>query len=106
MTRVPIPIKTPDHRIVGYLSDFDQFEAQSFSRKIDPFKIVQASLHQCLHHFSQWLSRDLNAPRIQIVSNDQFAPPSWQVFDPRSRRTFTFATEADVRNWLEQRYYQ
>lgn len=30
----------------------------------------------------------------------------WRVYDPRSDRRHTFSSEAEVRGWLDRRYYQ
>lgn len=31
---------------------------------------------------------------------------SWNVYDPTTKESASFATEAEVRSWLEQRYYR
>ncbi|MGJ3245314.1 MAG: hypothetical protein ACFE0I_04475 [Elainellaceae cyanobacterium] len=43
-------------------------------------------------------------PRIWKVA-DAKGNPYWRVYDPASDRMTTLASEAEVRIWLEQRYY-
>jgi hypothetical protein len=38
-------------------------------------------------------------PKIQQISED-----NWRVYDPQSNRTLSFASEQEVRVWLDERY--
>lgn len=46
-----------------------------------------------------------NDPQIRL----EYSPSGneyWHVYDPTTGKAETFATEADVRVWVEQRYHQ
>ena len=46
-----------------------------------------------------------NDPQIKL----KYSPSGheyWHVYDPTTGKAETFATEADVRVWIEQRYHQ
>lgn len=51
-----------------------------------------------------WLTRDPNQPHItqtQLASGEFV----WHVYDPHTANRASFTSEAEVRAWLDQRYY-
>lgn len=53
----------------------------------------------------QELTRDRNAPRI-AKNYDAEGQAHWHVYDPYSGQRFTYLSESEVREWLDNRYSQ
>lgn len=49
------------------------------------------------------LTYDSNAPRISMIETGH-GEPMWTVYDPLTQERATYATEQEVRAWLERRY--
>lgn len=60
-----------------------------------------AWLRRLLHDLVTHFARD---PQITI-SRDRAGKPTFTAYDPVDLRTHTFATETELRVWLDQRYY-
>jgi hypothetical protein len=50
------------------------------------------------------LSADPNQPRVRSYRSHA-GEMVWDAYDPRSGRSFTCTSEAEMRAWLESRYY-
>lgn len=57
---------------------------------------------QVLSRFLQFLSPK-NEPTVSQIWRD--GQQVWRVYDPQTQEKMTFATETEVRSWLESRYY-
>lgn len=64
---------------------------------------------------SSWLTRLFSVTARLMSSFDEpevwhvktlAGHDQWRVYDPLTRRSATFGSEAEIRIWLEQRYYQ
>lgn len=76
-------------------------------RELEGFSKKQ-KLGSLVSHIFQVLIAKLsggNDPQIKL----KYSPAGheyWYVYDPTTGKAETFATEADVRVWVEQRYHQ
>jgi hypothetical protein len=62
------------------------------------------ALQESVHHFMTALAGSQEPHVSKIQHRDGHI--TWAVSDPMTGYRNTFATEQDVRVWLEQRYYQ
>ena len=58
-------------------------------------KIFQGVIHAltCGHELQVWQKKDRNGNAY------------WQAFDPKTRKFTSLSSEAEMRIWIEQRYY-
>ncbi len=79
----------------------EYWELESFSKKQKPAESLVSRIFQAL---VAKLSSG-NDPQIKL----RYSPSGheyWHVYDPTNGKAEIFATEADVRVWVEQRYHQ
>ncbi|AFY90329.1 MAG: hypothetical protein CLLPBCKN_008036 [Chroococcidiopsis cubana SAG 39.79] len=63
---------------------------------IESFKAIIEKLIQALtrsHELQVWRKKDRNGNAY------------WQAFDPKTRKSTSLSSEAEMRIWIEQRYY-
>ncbi|MBD2304849.1 hypothetical protein H6G17_04895 [Chroococcidiopsis sp. FACHB-1243] len=63
---------------------------------IESFKAIIEKLIQTLtrgHELQVWRKKDRNGNAY------------WQAFDPKTRKSTSLSSEAEMRIWIEQRYY-
>lgn len=84
---------------------------------------MSAWLHSTFHHaasspehettrfnwqsVSEWLAEHLatsDDPQV-VQKHDRHGQLYWEVYDPHTNREFRSTSEAEVRQWLEERYY-
>lgn len=67
--------------------------SQSLSEKLQ--KIFQGVIYALTrgHELQVWRKKDRNGNAY------------WQAFDPKTRRSTSLSSEAEMRIWIEQRYY-
>jgi uncharacterized protein (DUF2147 family) len=53
----------------------------------------------------EWFTADRSQPRVQSYRS-QSGEWVWDAFDPCSGKSYTCASEAEMRVWLESRYYR
>ena len=58
----------------------------------------QKEISQLCQRFVTFLAGNFE-PKVQRISNN-----NWRVFDPKTNRSIRFASEQEVRVWLEERY--
>lgn len=98
-------MKTSSHLVVGQAFD-EACEREALNRIRQTRKpITKQILRSTLANLVRFLTRNPNEPRVRKVV-DRMDNTTWQVYDPQSLQSLTFDQEADVRQWLEQRYYQ
>jgi Cdc6-like AAA superfamily ATPase len=64
---------------------------------------INSALKRIVQRFVQFLSSG-NEPEIW-TKTDRYGNIIWQAYDPISRRSVSRRSEAEMREWLEQRYY-
>lgn len=82
------------------LSLTEYWELESFNKKQKPESLVSRIFQTLIAKLSSG-----NDPQIKL----KYSPSGheyWQVYDPITAKAETFATETDVRVWVEQRYHQ
>ncbi|MGL5922353.1 hypothetical protein [Chroococcidiopsis sp.] len=63
---------------------------------VENFKVILEKLVRALtrgHELQVWRKKDRNGN------------PYWQAFDPKTRKSTSLSSEAEMRIWIEQRYY-
>jgi len=80
------------HQIIPYSQNKNQ-----------PQKIQQI-LHQAWYNLVDYFTR-LPEPKVVKTSNHR-GETLWKVYDPYTNASAEFASEAEVRMWLDQRHYQ
>ncbi|MBD2103346.1 hypothetical protein H6F94_21025 [Leptolyngbya sp. FACHB-261] len=65
-------------------------------------------LFQGFQEFWQYLLRAImNRSELQIWQGlDRFGNVCWHIYDPKTGRSLQADSEAEVRTWIEQQYYQ
>jgi hypothetical protein len=77
-------------------ADYLELEGFKPQKKIRIWsRVFQALMDQFIHS---------NEPQITLKRHAD--REYWHVYDPTTQKATTLTTEADVRVWLEQRYYQ
>lgn len=97
-------MKTSTHLLVGHA--FDQAinrEAGNRERQ-SRNQADKSAVRSALTHLMQMLLRDPNEPRVHQVV-DRFGKVHWNIYDPQVQQSLSLDHEAEVRQWLEQRYY-
>lgn len=98
-------MKTSTHFVVGYAFD-ELLHQESLDRARQARKRNKLGvLRSALTHLMQTLLRDPNEPHIREIV-DRTGDTHWNVYDPQGQRSLTFDSELEVRQWLDQRYYQ
>ncbi len=81
---------------------------QETAKPVAPARPSWAGVKTHLGQWGQHLVRALASsqePQI-LQKRDRQGQSYFQVYDPVSQSHHRFATEADLRTWLDQRYYQ
>lgn len=98
-------MKTSTHLLVGHAFDH-AIDREALNRiRQSQQGAWKSKLRSALNTLTQWLLRDPNEPRVKQAV-DRFNSVYWTVYDPQVRQSLTFSSEAEVRQWLDQRYYQ
>lgn len=85
-------------------SDFDPTYAEQNSRIYQLWTCSKARLQQVAHSFLKYCVGS-SEPRISAL-RDRQGNPYFVAYDPVDNRRHSFASEVELRVWLEQRYYQ
>lgn len=98
-------MKTSTHCVVGYAFDelLHQESLDRSRRSREQSKL--SSLRLTLTNLTQTLLRNSKEPRIRKTV-DRTGNLQWNVYDPQGYQSLTFNSELEVRQWLDQRYYQ
>lgn len=83
-------------------------ERQQLERTLQT-SAVKSAQSQLLDYLKDWGMALVNAlapsqePRVKVI--DSANGSIWKVYDPVSHQSHLFATEDELRIWLEERYY-
>ena len=78
------------------------FRQETQQTVYDPSRLLHL-LSRAGQAMVHWLTAG-DAPRIRLITQGDVQV--WRVYDPVDNRTHYFDQEADVRDWLDQRFYQ
>lgn len=96
------------------MNSFTQFSSstQQSRRQLEQLwqtpKTLQQSEHSAwLKRFGQWLLQALtDSDQIRLWTKITPSGTQWYAYDPKTQRRFAGHSEAELRAWLEGRYYQ
>ena len=67
----------------------------------------QPETHTWLKQFGQWLLQALtDSDQVRLWTKITPSGTQWYAYDPKTQRRFSGHSEAELRTWLEERYYQ
>ena len=75
----------------------------------EPKQVKQSKLFSALNRIWQYLltilTKDINELQVWQTS-DRLGNTRWNAYEPTTGRFTSLATDAEMRAWIEERYYQ
>lgn len=82
----------------------DNSEYKSHTKLVVAKPRDYAKVTRFLQHLFAWLFQD---NELQVHQRrDRQGNTWWRAFDPNTRESVSFGSEAEMRSWIEQRYYR
>lgn len=78
--------------------------SQSESKQVKKSKFFSA-MNRIWQHLLTTLTKDINELQVWQTS-DRFGNTWWNAYEPTTGRSISLASEAEMRAWIDERYYR